>query len=221
MVINFHLTPRRELKTVWSFTLWPRKPFCISPTVFYWLHSGHEVFKNWRAYCKTTMLSPHCIKHCVSLCIYVFGWDVCSAVKELWRAENKCWGLLFSLPVGPKDQVGRLAGAPSTGSGPYLRAYLEAEAQSLSSHRYAISKAGRIWTSVPSEKTTASILRGLYRDITSPSLSHTVCFYLYLQACKLPRERSKPHNRMCPFAISGFCISWFSFLSFILPIFSD
>jgi hypothetical protein len=102
------------------------------------------VFKNWRAYCKTTMLSPHCIKHCVSLCIYVFGWDVCSAVKELWRAENKCWGLLFSLPVGPKDQVGRLAGAPSTGSGPYLRAYLEAEAQSLSSHRYAISKAGRI-----------------------------------------------------------------------------
>lgn len=38
--------------------------------------------------------------------ICVSGWGVCMAMKAyVWRAENKCWELLFSLPVDPRDQV--------------------------------------------------------------------------------------------------------------------
>lgn len=154
--------PKREVKALWSFLLWPWKPSASPPPHSTGFMQVLVFLRTWNH-----IVKPPCLPHssnvlllhssvyiicvcimCVCVCVmYVCERRCGNATAHMWRAEKNFWELVFSFQWVPEIRSSGL-NHPLVQC-PYLREK-EAEAQRLSSHHQAIRRGG-IWSSLPPE----------------------------------------------------------------------
>lgn len=159
--------PKREVKALWSFLLWPRKPSASLPPhstdfmkVLVCLRTWNHIVKPPCLPHSSNVLLLHSPVYIICVCVMcVCVCDVCKWAKvcacHSTHVENReeLLGIGSLLPVWVPEtrSLGLCCYSLShpLAQCPYLRGK-EAEAQRLSSHHQAIRREG-IWSSLPPE----------------------------------------------------------------------